>query len=439
MIVNRIGKWRLPALALGVVMLCSPAAEAKWWIFGQSKDDVDFGYLYLNQVSYEELGGKATLYRETLPNGELVLRGKARSGRNQVGGVRVSLDGKATWQKATFKPSGEFEFRFRPEADRTYQLAVEVMDTTGKTNDVERTRKELTVSPQRVSDQARRVLDGLVAAYREENAAAFMQGVSPDFAGDAASLDRAIRKDFTAFDRIDLRYTLNNVVTDPAGRLFVAINFNRSVTSSRSGQTFTDQGSTEFVIQPGEQGGRVFSMKHPLIFGLSDAENVATGSVAGGADEAALIAVDGQGNVGVGQVSTANTEDGSFTLNVSCVNFTCSYPGFDFANQALTQGGVGDINLETNLFFPAFNQVVGWQVLGAVGINTVREAPASGYTAQGGPMFQVEPNLGNTVALQLPSGKYALLEVVSYTDLDGNGSTRSTFRFKYQPDGSRKF
>lgn len=438
MIVNLIKQLRLLALVLGVVMLCSPAANAKWWIFGQSKDDVDFGYLYLNNISYEELGAKATVYRETLPNGEVVLRGKARSGRNQVGNVRVSLDGKATWQKATFKPTGEFEFRFRPEADRTYSVAVEVMDTTGKTNDVERTRKELTVSPQRISDQARQVLDALIAAYRDENAAGFMQWVSPDFAGDATSLDRAIRKDFTAFDRIDLRYTLNNVVMDPAGRLFVAIAFNRSVTSSRSGQTLTDSGNTEFVIKPGEKGGLVFSMKNPLIFGLSDAENVATGSVAGGADEATQIGVDAQGNVGVGQTG-ANTENGNFTLNADCSSWPCpSYPGFDFANQTVTTGGVGDINLETNLFFPGFNLTVGWQILTGVNMDSVREAPASGYSNAGGPMFQAEPNIGNTVALQLPNGKFALLEVVSFSDM-GGGITRSTYRFKYQPDGSRKF
>ncbi len=419
MLMNLIKRSRLPLLWLGLMLLWTPAAHAKWWIFGQSKEEVEFGYLYLNNVSYEELGPTATLYRETLPGGEVVLRGKARAGRNQVGNVRVSLDGKATWQKAVFKPTGEFEFRFRPETGQRYDLAVEVMDTTGKTNDVERSRKSLTVSPQRVSEQARQVLDALIAAYRAEDAAAFMRWVSPDFAGDSANLDRAIRKDFTAFDRIDLRYTLNNVAMDPKGRLFVAITFNRAVTSSRSGRTLTDAGATEFVLTPGEAGGRVFSMKHPLIFGLSDAENVATGQVAGGND-AERIVVDGQGNAGLGNAAGADTEDGSFTLNADCSAWPCpSYPGFDFANQMLTQGGVGDINLETNLFFPAFNQTVGYKVLGAVGINNVREVPDSGYELSQPAMFQADANEGNTIALQLPSGKYALLEVVSYTDLGG--------------------
>jgi hypothetical protein len=267
---------------LAITLLCltfSTAADAKWWIFGQSENEISTRYLYLNGVSYDELGDKVTVYRETLPEGQLVLRGKAGTTSSQVAVVQVSRDGKATWKEAKRSDDGTFEYGFKPEIGKSYLMYVKIMDTTGKSNDVEATRKEVTVSDQNISVLVRKALDDLIAAYRAEDPRGFMNLVSPDFAADSAILDRAIRKDFTAFDNIDLRYTLNNVTSAGSGKVFVSLSFTRGVTSSRSGKTLTDKASTEFVFSMEDKGAKVFSMKNPLIFGLSDAENVATGTV----------------------------------------------------------------------------------------------------------------------------------------------------------------
>jgi hypothetical protein len=55
---------------------------------------------------------------------------------------------------------------------------------------------------------------------------------------------------------------------------------------------------TEFAFVPEGSGLKVKAMKYPLIFGLSDAGNVATGVIQGSSDEP-TITVDGQGNVEV--------------------------------------------------------------------------------------------------------------------------------------------
>lgn len=254
-------------------------AEAKWWIFGQTENEISTRYLYLNGVSYDELGDKVTVYRETLPDGRLVLRGKAGTTSSQVGVVQVSHDGKATWQEAARSDDGTFEYGFKPEIGKSYLMYVKIMDTTGKSNDVEATRKEVTVSDQNISAVIRKAMDALVSAYRGEDPRGFMAQVSPDFAADASILDSAIRRDFTTFDNIDLRYTLNNVSASSGGKVFVAISFARSITSTKSGKTLSDKASTEFVFSLEGNTAKVFSMKNPLIFGLSDAENVATGTV----------------------------------------------------------------------------------------------------------------------------------------------------------------
>ncbi|ADI85425.1 hypothetical protein KIP69_12965 [Geobacter sulfurreducens] len=437
---------------LTMLALLPATGHAKWWIFGQAENEISTRYLYLNGVSYDELGDKVTIYRETLENGQVILRGKAATSSSAVGSVQVSTTNRESWEKARKTSDGSFEYAFRPETGTSYVLYVKIIDTTGKTNDVDATRKEIVISDRNISALIRQALDELVAAYRAEDPTRFMALVSEDFAADPAVLDRAIRRDFTAFDNIDLSYTLNNV-TAANGKIYAGFTFSRKLTSTRSGQTLSDKGSSEFIFSLGEKGPLVFSMKNPLIFGLSDASNVATGTVNTGTNEPVIVvtssgdvitqpfteAITTIDNGGVVQTTADTVEAGSFTLSNSCPEDSCIQPGFLFSSQEVTNMWTGDINLEINLMF--IKSGIGIQNLGAVGINTVTSAPASGYVVSDGTGltgFIVGDNIGNTFAFQLLNGKYALLEVVSYTDL-GAAKTRSTFRYKYQPDGTRNF
>lgn len=264
-----------------LLALLPATGHAKWWIFGQSENEISTRYLYLNGVSYDELGEKVMVYRETLPEGRLVLRGKAGTTSSQIGVVQVSRDGKETWQKAGRSDDGTFEYSFVPEINKSYLLYVKIMDTTGKSNDVEATRKEVTVSDENISAAIKKAMDGLISAYRGEDPRSFMTYVSPDFSADATILDRAIRKDFSIFDNIDLRYTLNNVTSAGNGRVFAAFSYTSQMTEVATGKTSSRSGSTEFIFNLEEGGAKVFAMKNPLIFGLSDPENVSSGDANG--------------------------------------------------------------------------------------------------------------------------------------------------------------
>ncbi len=275
--------------------LASGGADAKWWIFGKSDEPVDFHYLYINNMSFLEKNEKITLFRDSLPEGRIVIRGKAKTKAGKVGSVEVSIDNRETWQKARLGESGAFEFSFRPELGKTYDLYIKVLDTTGKTNRIEDTYRQITLSDRDLLAAVREALQKLVDAYCEENPSAFMALVSDDFAGDAVLLDRAIRKDFTAFDQIDLRFTISSVASGAKGRIYVSLLYNRFLISAKSGQSFTDKGTTEFVFEQKDDRLLVWSMKNPLIFGLSDAGNVATGTVYTAGNDTILLVDDSGG------------------------------------------------------------------------------------------------------------------------------------------------
>lgn len=282
-------------LVLCCLLLGADNVLAKWWIFGQSGKEMTTSYLYLNDISYDELGPTVTLYRELLPEGQISIRGRMTSGGGGV--LQVSLDNKATWNKAVFDRNGAFFYTFAPEIGQTYEVYVKAIDTSGKTNDFEATRKEITVTQGSAGADVRQALDAMIGAYMAEDGNRFMAYVHPDFAGDAMLLDTAVRRDFSLFDNIDLRYTLSGLAVGGKGSVHVSIAFNRRVNSSRSGEPLTDSGTTEFVFRLGTDGAQVFSMKNPLIFGLSDAENIATGTVVGN-DQVLTVNPDGSVTIG---------------------------------------------------------------------------------------------------------------------------------------------
>ncbi len=316
-------------LAMGVA---ADEAFAKWWIFGQSEEEVATRYLYLNEVSYDELGDKVTVYREILDHGQVVFKGRGQAGKNKVGAVQISFDGGGTWEKARLASDGSFELRFTPQMGETYQVAVKILDTAGKSNDVEATRKELVVSDRNITAVIRDALDQLIEAYHSEDARAFMALVDENFAGDATVLDRGVRKDFTLFDNLDLRYTLNNVTSGTQGKVFTSISFRRQVTSTRSGQTFQDRGVTEFIFVLNGEKALVSAMKNPLIFGLSEAAEVATGTVNSGENNEVLI-IDESGALRLGPfgADSDTLDDTSNVLAPTNLRVTDSFPHHSYS------------------------------------------------------------------------------------------------------------
>ncbi len=426
-----------------LALIVGGSAQAKWWIFGRSKAEVELDYVFFNDISVEGVEGRVTMPREFMPQGLLVIRGRATCGKGRIGAVQISLDNKESWQKAKTDQRGVFEFSFRPEADTVYKILIKAIATTGVSNDVDDTLREFSVSNDDLRAMIVQLLDELVAAYSEEDARRFIAVVSEEFTGDDVILDRAIRKDFTLFEDIDLGYSLNNIARDARGLIYVSITYRRRLVSARSGDSLRDRGQTEFVFRLEGGKAKIYSMKNPLIFGLSDAGEVATGNVAQSGNGDVLV-VDANGDVDVVPYNEAVEiieEDGelggdieSGTMNLEGMD------GWDFEDSAKTTnfGADSDFDMDTgNLMF---KNGAAYQDLGLVGVNDVDEAPAAGYSAPNAVLNGLGGLVGHTIAIKLGNGNYALIELTDYqAPVAPNFQELATFRYRYQTDGSRNF
>lgn len=421
-----------------ILLLFTVNAQAKWWIFGQSNDEVNINYMYINKIAYDESGSAITIFKETLQDGLIYLKGKTSTRKGKIGGVRVSINDKETWEEAKLSENGAFEYSFRPDLGKAYVLYVEVMDTAGKTNDIESTRKEVKLSDQSIMAIIRETLDKMIESYQSEDPNRFMSYVSDDFTGDETNLDWAIRKDFSAFDNIDLRYTVNNIAAGSKGMVYVSINFNRSVLSAKDGKRYSDRGMTEFIFKLAPE--RVYSMKNPLIFGLSDAENVATGTVKSGSQELniCLSATNETGLCESGIKADSNVVSGRTTLNTtSFVNFQ----GFIFADEEVTDETnessiIGDFAIlieGLEMSFIRLRSGVVVKDMGMISLDQINTADESGYNtfAQGGAIQ------GHSYVFKLSNNTYGAIEITSVT---ASGMRKTAMlKYKYQPDGTRNF
>jgi len=421
-------------------------AEAKWWIFGQGNDEVGFNYIYLNNTSYEELGNKAVLYKDSLENGTITLKGKTNIKKGKIGYVKVSKDNKQTWQDAKVSESGIFIYSFVPEIDKKYQIYIETSDTMGIINNVDETYKEVSVSDENINSKVRETINNMIRAYENEEENLFMTYVSPNFAGDETVLDSAIRKDFNAFDSIKINTYINNITSGSNGKIYVSLQYNRNLISTKSGQIYSDKGFTEFVLSNENGEFKIFSMKNPLIFGLSDAGEIATGTVQS-INNDPIIIVDEQGNVNEKPFKTAidiienngdinsDEETNSVSINSTTIPLNTSLEfstenigmimALDLSFDFVTVGGT------PTPYAWGYQGMGNHNDLGACSLSSISSVPASTDPGYVGAHF--EPQYGHCYALLLGAApyKYAVIKVGTLSPING-----MTIEYKYQPDGS---
>lgn len=316
---------------IALVILSASIADAKWWIFGKSKEEVGIKYMTINSVSTDETASKITLFKDMLPEGKITIKGKASGG--QIGSVRISLDGKATWNEAKFSENGAFEYSFPAEIGKKYEVLVEITNTAGKTNKPEETAKTIEISQENFKAKITETLNAIFEAYNLENQAKFMSYVSDNFAGDKDFLELAIKKDFNALSDIKLRYSINNFAVG-SGKVYVSLTYNRMFFINKTGQSSTDGGITEMVFEIKDGKPMLYSMKKPLLFGLSDANNVATGETAGAGGG---IELNETGDLGGSYQTVALNDCASGSYNVIKYDFNGGFVACD------TSGGGSDI------------------------------------------------------------------------------------------------
>lgn len=399
------------------VLISAGSADAKWWIFGKAGGEVGLKYLYVNKVSTDETGPRIKVFKETLGSEGLIkITGKASVGKGSVGSVRISLDDKATWQDVKFADNGTFEYAFKPEQGRTYALLVEVTDTAGKTNKPEETRREISLSDENIQAKVKETLDAMFDAYNREDLQKFLANVGENFAGDKAILERAVKRDFDALSAINLRYTVNNAAAGAQGRIFVSVTYNRMVLVNKTGATSTDSGSTEFVFDMREGRLSLYSMKKPLMFGLSDPD-VGTGTVIGGGEG---LVIDGGGDLGGGLVTRSyNSADAHFGYNFKTQQFEdCDGTAANCTGQVFFMAGVPYIGVDDN---PETTARIGEIPGRSASSATLAEVEAAATLQQ---VFG--PFANKTFGITYGADRY----VIEITSLSGSGTYSITIRTK---------
>jgi len=432
---------KLILIVLIICFLGVAQVQAKWWIFGQSEDIVELNYLYVNGISFDDIDDEVILSTESLESGMVRVHGKASAGRNKIGKVSVSIDGGQTWRTSEMAKDGAFEYRFDAETGRSYKMRVKAMDTTGKSNEPEDTAFELTVTDESMMEQVEKTLANLKNAYEDENDRRFMQFVSPDFEGGGATLDMALRKDFAALDNIRIDFTIVSAMFHD-NRYHTAVQFNRNVFAVTDGMPYSDRGMTEFTFVRGKKGAMLYEMKNPLIFGLTYAADVATGTTQASENTGEFITVSEGGSVtttginDIGEDEETGGEMGtSGTFTFQYCDGSSTNDGFDFMNDTLTTSLSSDIFIEINIVFG--NTGVEMQDLGVVSSLNNITVPETGYS-------NITPlldgNIGGAFAVKLPDNTYAVCRVLSYQEIDPVcPETRSSLEYRYNPDGSRVF
>lgn len=135
-------------------------------------------------------------------------------------------------------------------------------------------------------------LAGMIAAYEAQNSERFMDYVAADFAGDKFILDAAVQDDFSLFENIDLQVSISHFDVNSGIYVSVGLSYARSVTAVSSGRVLQDRGLTEMMFKIVDNRPRLYSLKNPLLFGLSDAANVASGNVNSGKSGRMLVVDD---------------------------------------------------------------------------------------------------------------------------------------------------
>ena len=231
--------------------------------------------LGVGKVDLEILPGMLAVSVDDLEGNKLVIRGRAEISGGKIGAVLISLDGGDTWKKANLDPNGAFNFEFRPDFGREYDLRVKAVATTGKSSGYENDAFPFMIERNRSEDEVKETFLAMLRNYTNENRGEFMSFVSDDFEGDLNSLEDAIEDDFRFFDNIIIKPNITRVIS--LGSQFqISFTYDRMLQSTTTGKVLTHRAASNMTFKRTGDGFKLIAMAAPLLFGVSNVDEVAT-------------------------------------------------------------------------------------------------------------------------------------------------------------------
>jgi hypothetical protein len=205
----------------------------------------------------------------------------------------------------------------------------------------------------------------------------------------------------------------------------VSLNYNRSVISTKSGEMFSDHGATEFVFAMAKDIPKLVRVKNPLLFGLSDASNIATGTINSGTNDPVLL-VDEYGDAqmkpfreAIEIIEGGNQFNTLQTGTITVANGTNNIAGYLFI---YTNATPNELNA------PAGSNV---KQQGTTDIDTISSVTVTGADNN---FIMINPNASqNSYAIKFSDGKYMLIQHTAGNQLG------STIKYRFQPNGTSSF
>ncbi|MCJ7664986.1 MAG: hypothetical protein MUO24_12200 [Desulfobacterales bacterium] len=168
------------------------------------------------KIGQKELVGATgvTIIKEDLAlSGEILIKGSATGGGQQITKVEISLDNGKTWNQTQGLET--WQYRFAPVADKPYDLTIRVTNAAGVVSAPKAFKVvPLTYRPITLSELIQQQADDLAKAYMSGDLERYMGLIAKGYHRYPAgwySLRRVISNDFKSRNNIVLHLTVNQV------------------------------------------------------------------------------------------------------------------------------------------------------------------------------------------------------------------------------------
>ncbi|MCD4812480.1 hypothetical protein K8S19_02115 [bacterium] len=375
--------------------------------------------------------GTVTVYKNSLVNGKIVIRGFAKSfyyfhrrthqkpefyGGSDVATVFIQVNGDR--RTAVYNKNGNrmFELVFAPLGDETFYISGEAVDKERDHSlQEEFPRIKIKYVHQTYQEIAQALLDKLKESYETKNVALFMRHISDQYYGDRYALEQNLRNFFRNADNIRIQPVVDIAQMD-RGIIVINFHWNKSYINTRTNSTVKENQWEVMVISTGVRNQVLKSSA--TLFGMFS--NVLQGEVV-------------QAPLPSGMVTLSPSGDRLFLFATGH-----AFVGFDDPHDMLVEPyGVPAILM--NHTTPPYSGALD---LGIVSIDSVTTVPEDNGQYIGSDGYNINPAVGHTYAVRTLDNKYGLFEVLDMTGSDdGYGSIEYSIRikYKYQPAGSRNF
>lgn len=398
----------------------------------------------LNSYSLDGARGDLVLMKNDIKQGNIEITARLTT-IDKVDRILISEDNGMTWEELPLQQT--ITYTFSPIPDKAYLPVLKIHNTFsdeqllpvfGMVNSI--TYRDIDYQ-QIVTEAVKHLAD----AYETRNISQFSDLISQDFLGNKSFLEEGVRFDFDMFMDIKLSIYINRI--EKRGDMFVAeTKWDKAQVPRKTGQEQKTSGSTTmmFVLEDGKmkiknlRGNLIYATLSPEIAQASGLTSSVISQIRTAYDDrnptqpGAGTTLD-SGGLTTTETTTSNIETGTFNLTQFHAVVVAGWiEEYDFStNQVHAIDSIGPVyDFRRQGLLVEVKSTDGIEDLGAVSIDSVTEAPASGYSTDG------TATAGHTYALQLSDGTYTLVYITSLSDVF---FSPSSFQYKHQKNGTRNF